>query len=190
MTDRLHIAPSQTEGHFFDGQVDGHLTEEQLDDHLIGDLAAAPAAHLAACPLCTARVADAGQPMAGVGSVSLAWAERVSATAPMPSMPAARTVWERRLSWSMAVATCAVAIGVTTANFRFTAFDRAAASSTVAQSADGFVSAPSTAQISSDNQLLKTIDFELADSSESPAALGLISTGSPARLPGGDSIRD
>jgi hypothetical protein len=85
-----------------------HLTEDQLDDHLIGDLAAPAAAHLAACQLCSARVAAVASPIASFQSVSLAWSERVSAAAPMPELPSSRTLLERRLAWSFAVAACAV----------------------------------------------------------------------------------
>ena len=39
-----------------------HLSEDEIDDQLIGDLAAAPAAHLDACALCTHRVTQAKDP--------------------------------------------------------------------------------------------------------------------------------
>jgi len=220
MTDLMHIAPSQTQvhrtrlsedqaaGHLSEDQAAGHLSEDQLDDCLIGDLAAAPAAHLAACPLCRQRVAEAGRPLASFGAVSLAWAERVSATSPVPSIAAARTAWERRLSWSMALATCAVAMGIITAGYGFAGLGfaglgGAAAGPGLAQSASSAsVAGPSTEQVSNDNRLLRTIDLELA-ASESPAALGLVSSqattrvrvsGAAGRYPlrdlGQDSIRD
>jgi hypothetical protein len=154
-----------------------HLTDDQLDDHLIGDLAAEPAAHLAACQLCSARVAKAAAPMSSFQSVSLAWSERTSATAPMPSLPSYRAVWEHRLIAAMALALCAAGIGLSGAVHRFAPVRPEAAPATMTESA----AAPSTEQLSQDNQLLNTIDHELAAASESPASLGLVSAAAPRR---------
>jgi len=155
---------------------DLHLTEDQLDDHLIGDLAAPAAAHLAACALCTARVAEAASPIASFQSVSLAWSERLSATAPIPSPSASRALLERRLVWSMAIALCAAGLSLTGISHR-----SAAPVPTVAASTR--TAAPTAAELSRDNQLLRTIDSELDASAESPAALGLapVSTTTRAR---------
>jgi hypothetical protein len=153
-----------------------HLTEAQLDDHLIGDLAAAPAAHLAACPHCSARVAEAAAPVASFQAVSLAWGERVSATAPMPSLPSHRAVWEHRLIAAMALALCAAGVGLSGAATRFAHLRPEAAPAAMTESA----AAPSPAQLNQDNQLLNTIDRELA-ASESPASLGLVSAAAPRR---------
>jgi hypothetical protein len=153
----LHLTPS-------------HLTEDQLDDHLIGDLAAPAAAHLAACALCTARVAEATSPLASFQAVSLAWSERVSATAPMPELRSSHAFMERRLVWSMAIAACAVGLGISSVSHRLAT---PAPSATVASRPV----APTPDQISSDNQLLRTIDRELDATAESPAALGLVPVG-------------
>jgi hypothetical protein len=154
-----------------------HLTDDQLDDHLIGDLAAAPAAHLAACELCSARVAAAFAPVASFQSVSLAWSERTSATAPMPSVPSYSAVWQHRLIASMALAICAAAVGLSGAAHRFAPTRPEAAPAAMTESA----AAPSTEQLNQDNQLLNTIDHELTATSESPASLGLVSAAAPQR---------
>jgi hypothetical protein len=152
-----------------------HLTEDQMDDHLIGDLGAAPAAHLAACSLCMARVAQADAPLASFRAVTLAWSERQSATAPMPTVAAARSVWERRLAWSLAVATCAV-VGLAHANHR-ASVSAPAPQPVLSQEAV----APSADQLSSDNRLLNSIDRELSASNESSDALGLVPVSSSQR---------
>jgi len=180
MTNLMQMAPTSS--------TEFHLTEDQLDDQLMGDLAAAPAEHLATCALCTQRVAEAGAPLASFGAVSLAWAERVSATSEMPVVATPSTVWERRLGWSMALASCAVVMAITGANHGFAGFNAQAASPAMSQSV---ASAPSSERVSSDNQMLKTIDFELADSSESSATLGLVSAGSATRSrAAGPALRD
>lgn len=173
MTDTKSIAPTM--------HIDLHLTEDQLDDHLIGDLAAAPAAHLAACPLCADRVANALAPIDSFQAASLAWGERRSATAPVPSLPSPAMLWERRLAWSMAVATCAVGLGLINATHSLAGFSTpSAAAPAYTQTASQTTAAePTAAQLSSDNQLLNTIDRELAASTDSPAALGLVSVSAP-----------
>jgi hypothetical protein len=165
MNTTASVAPSQ------------HLTEDQLDDHLIGDLAEPAAAHLAACDLCATRVAQANSPLTSFQSVSLAWSERVSATAPIPSLSSARSLLERRLAWSMAIAACAVGLGLTGLNHRLpppVSVASSSASQTVA-------TPPTEAQLSSDNQLLGTIDNELSVSAETPAALGLVPVSATTR---------
>jgi anti-sigma factor RsiW len=146
-----------------------HLTEDQLDDHLMGELDGAPAAHLAACSHCTARVAEFDAPLASFRAVTMAWSERQSATAPIPTVAAAaRSVWERRLAWSLAAATCAI-LGVAGANHRVS-LSAPAPQPVLSQEA----AAPSADQLSSDNRLLNSIDRELNASNESPDALGLV----------------
>jgi hypothetical protein len=147
-----------------------HLTEDQLDDHLIGDLAAAPAAHLAACAHCSARVAEAADPLNSFRAVSLAWGERQSATSPIPSVAGLGPAWERRLVWSLILAACAVGLGLANATHRAPSPSTAATTAVAVQPVS-----PSADQLSNDNQLLNTIDSELSASSETPAALGLVS---------------
>jgi hypothetical protein len=166
-----------------------HLTEDQLDDHLIGDLAAPAAAHLAACQLCSARVAAVASPIASFQSVSLAWSERVSAAAPMPELPSSRTLLERRLAWSFAVAACAVGLGLT--GLRLPGNDhRIAAPAPAATAAIATHAAtPTAAQLSSDNQLLRNIDRELDASAETPD-LGLVPVRATARTRSNPAYQD
>jgi hypothetical protein len=161
-----------------------HLTEDQLDDHLIGDLAAPAAAHLAACQLCSARVAAVAAPIASFQSVSLAWSERVSAAAPMPELPSARTLLERRLAWSFAIATCAVGLGLTGINHKISAPAPAATAAIATHAAT-----PTAAQLSSDNQLLRNIDRELDASAETPD-LGLVPVRATARTRSNPAYQD
>jgi len=172
-----------------------HLTDDQLDDHLIGDLAAAPAAHLAACAHCTARAAGALAPIASFQSVSLAWGERRSATAPVPAPPSAAMLWERRLAWSMATATCAVGLGLINATHSLAGFSTPSAAApaytqTASQTSYQTAAEPTAAQLSSDNQLLNTIDRELAASTDSPAALGLVSVSAPRSRTSSRALQD
>jgi hypothetical protein len=96
-----------------------HLTADQIDDHLIGDLAPAPAAHLAACDLCAQRVATAASPLADFHSVSTAWSERRSATLPMPLPTPQRPVWQRYTSWATASLTLAFGMAFINATHQF-----------------------------------------------------------------------
>ena len=75
-----------------------HLTPDQVDDHLIGDLAPAPAAHLAACSLCAERVALARSPLSSFQQVSTAWSERRSATLPIPVLDQQRPLLQRHMA--------------------------------------------------------------------------------------------
>jgi hypothetical protein len=150
-----------------------HLTEDQLDDHLIGDLAAAPAAHLTACPYCTARVADAAGPLANFREVSLAWGERKSATSPIPSPSSATGSWERRFSYALAGAAIAAGLGMLSSAHR----TESTPASQPAYSEQA--TTPTADQLSDDNRLLNTIDQEVSSSSENSATLGLLPVSTP-----------
>jgi hypothetical protein len=106
---------ASTAGH----RAPGHLTADQIDDHLIGDLAPAPAAHLAACDLCAERVATAASPLADFHSVSTAWSERRSATLPIPVAAPQRPVWQRYTSWATASLTLAFGMAFINASHQF-----------------------------------------------------------------------
>ena len=93
-----------------------HLTDDQLDDHLIGDLAPAPAAHLAACSLCAQRVAAARSPLDSFHTVSTAWSERRSATLPIPVPAPPRPVWQRQTAWATACLALAFGLALTNAS--------------------------------------------------------------------------
>jgi hypothetical protein len=173
------------EGHL----MEDHLSDDQIDDHLIGDLAAAPAAHLAACTECTVRVAAAGLPIANFDSVTLAWSERRSATLPIPSLSTQKPVWQRHMGW--VTASFALAIGfafinvsheinVGTASLQSAPqYYEPAATPASAQPRPALIqtasvaAAPAPAQISTDNQMLKAVDDELQSPSEDPSELGL-----------------
>ena len=96
-----------------------HLTADQIDDHLIGDLAAAPAAHLAACSLCTDRVAAVANPIASFQHVATAWSERRSATLPIPVPTQQQPLWQRHTAWASACLTLAVGVALINASHQF-----------------------------------------------------------------------
>jgi hypothetical protein len=175
--------------------TESHLTETQLDDHLIGDLAPIPAAHLAACALCTQRAEAAAAPIASFQHVSTAWSERRSATLPIPAPTQNRPLWQRHMAW--ATASLSLAFGIAFLNatrpFAFNATPQPAP--TVAATAAAGqpptltpkAPAPRTTQISADNHMLQAIDASLDPSTDSPAALGLTpaaasTTGPPASI--------
>ena len=179
-----------------------HLTPDQVDDHLIGDLAAAPSAHLAACTLCAERVAAARFPIASFQQVSTAWSERRSATLPIP-VPSQRPSWQRHTAWATATLSMALGFAFINATHQFSILNTsepAPITSTSAQSpriqqavvapkATGLTETASIAspprvahfatQISADNHMLRAIDASLDPSTDSPAALGLQPAAAP-----------
>jgi hypothetical protein len=178
-----------------------HLTADQIDDHLIGDLAAEPAAHLAACALCTSRVADAADPLASFQHVATAWSERRSATLPIPVPAPLQPLWQRHMAWATACLSLAIGIAVVNASHQFT-FQPAApqptesaavqpslpqqaaaqpiASLQAAPKAPALTETASVApspratQIAADNHMLRAIDASFDPDADSPAALGLL----------------
>ena len=182
----------------------GHLTPDQIDDHLIGDLAPAPAAHLAACTLCAERVAAARSPIASFQQVSTAWSERRSATLPIPIPAQQAPVWQRHMAWATATLSMALGFAFINATHQFSILNTpepAPITSTSAQlprvqqavltpkatilTETASITPPPraahfAAQISADNQMLQNIDASLDPSTDSPAALGL----QPAPAPG------
>ncbi len=185
-----------------------HLTPDQIEDRLIGDLAAAPAAHLAACTLCNERVAAAGSPIASFQQVSSAWSERLSATLPIPIPSQKRPVWQRHTAWATATLSMALGFSFINATHQFSILNTpppAASSSTSAYLAPvseptvaphapaltdsaNVAPAPRTAQISADNRILLAIDASFAPATDSPAALGLLPAATPH--PGPLTIQD
>ena len=79
--------------------ANAHITDEQIDDLLIGDLAPQPAAHLATCDLCAARVAHASSTLSSFHDVTLAWSERRSSTLPLPKPTPEIPLLQRQISW-------------------------------------------------------------------------------------------
>lgn len=175
-----------------------HLTADQIDDQLIGDLAAAPAAHLAACALCAERVAAAASPMASFQHVSTAWSERRSATLPIPIPTQQRPVWQRHMAWATASLSLAFGIAFINASHQFmlqTTQPQPAPTQTaqsylptqsiapqttttklpVLTETASITPAPHAAQIAADNHMLRAIDASFDPSADSPAALGLVS---------------
>ncbi len=92
-----------------------HLTPHQIEDYLIGDLAAAPAAHLATCSECAERVLAARSPLESFRLVATAWSERRSATLPAPAAISQQSRWQLRASWATACLTLAVGIALSNA---------------------------------------------------------------------------
>jgi hypothetical protein len=178
-----------------------HLTPDQIDDHLIGDLAPAPAAHLASCAECTERLALAAQPLADFESVSRSWSERRSATLPIPEIAAARPFWQSRMAWAMASFACVLGIALTNASHQamptpeaapsvassaptlpvqaaaHAAFPAIAAHASLTETASldepASPNADTRAQISADDQMLQAVDDEMDTPAENPATLGL-----------------
>jgi hypothetical protein len=160
-----------------------HLTPDQIDDHLIGDLAPAPAAHLAACTLCSDRVSAAASPIASFQQVSTAWSERRSATLPLPVPAVQRTIWQRHMAWATASLSLAFGIAIINASHQFS-FDTtqpmpapsaavSAQLTPVQQPVIAPRAAQSATQLSADNHMLRAIDTSLDPSTDSPTALGL-----------------
>jgi len=175
--------------------ADHHLTPDQLDDHLIGDLAPAPAAHLAACPLCAERVALARSPISSFQQVSTAWSERRSATLPIP-IPTQRPSWQRHTAWATATLSMALGFAFINATHQFSVLNTpqpapaTSARFTPVQQPVGpkarlfpetasLAPSPRATHISADNHMLRAIDASLDPSTDSPAALGLLPAAAP-----------
>jgi hypothetical protein len=168
-------------------QGHAHLSDDQIDDHLIGDLAAAPAAHLAACSHCSSRVAEAAGPLTSFQNVTMAWSERRSATLPIPDLSQQRPLWQRHMAFATACFGFVIGIAVINTSHevelktaelqtaqpqssRQVATERATTQTPVLTET---ASAPREAQITADNHMLKAIDKELSTSTDSPASLGI-----------------
>jgi hypothetical protein len=172
-------------------QAAAHLTPDQIDDHLIGDLAAAPAAHLAACALCTTRVAAAASPLASFQQVSTAWSERRSATLPLPVPAPRQPLWQRHMAMATACLSMAMGIAVVNANHQFqlqTAEPQPTATTLTQQAIAQLQPIPKAsaltetasiaptgraAHIAADNHMLRAVNASFDPFAESPAALGL-----------------
>lgn len=161
-----------------------HLSEDEIDDQLIGDLAAAPAAHLDACALCNHRVSQAQDPIASFQSLSMAWSERRSATLPIPNRSMNRPLWQRRAAWLTACSALAAGIAFTNAGHRASLTpdvqpaqvqpaQQAAPQASAVDQASSDAAAPAAEQISADNQMLQAIDDEIHAVPNSAATLGL-----------------
>jgi hypothetical protein len=177
-----------------------HLTVDQIDDHLIGDLAAAPAAHLTACSLCTARVATAANPIVSFQHVATAWSERRSATLPIPVPAQQQPLWQRHMAWATACLTLAVGVALINASHQFsiqTATSQPAPSvasqlSPVPQLitppkapalAETARATQTATQIAADNHMLRAVNAAFDPFAESPATLGLLPTDSHSTRP-------
>lgn len=97
-------------------QSHDHLSDDQIDDLLIGDLTAAPAAHLASCSLCADRVAEASDPIACFQNMTMAWSERRSATLPIPDLSQQRPLWQRHMAFATACFTFVIGIALINAS--------------------------------------------------------------------------
>jgi hypothetical protein len=169
-----------------------HLTADQIDDHLIGDLAATPAAHLAACSLCADRVAAVANPIASFQHVASAWSERRSATLPIPVPAQQQPLWQRHMAWASACLTLAVGVALINASHQFsiqTATPQSAPSvaaevaavqqavaipnATALNETASIAPAAHTTQIAADNHMLRDVNEAFDPFSESPADLGL-----------------
>jgi hypothetical protein len=184
-----------------------HLTPDQIDDHLIGDLAPAPAAHLAACTLCAERLAAARSPIASFQQVSTAWSERRSATLPIPIPARQAPVWQRHMAWATATLSMALGFAFINATHQFSILNTPQPAPIVSTSAQmtpvqqavitpkapmlaetasiapspraAHFAAQTGAQLSADNHMLQAIDASLDPSTDSPAALGLQPAAAP-----------
>jgi hypothetical protein len=166
-----------------------HLTADQIDDHLIGDLAATPAAHLAACSLCADRVAAVANPIASFQHVASAWSERRSATLPIPVPAQQQPLWQRHMAWATACLTLAVGVAVVNATHQFSIQTAApqpapslaaeavpvpqAIALTNATALTETASVAHTTQIAADNHMLRDVNDAFDPFAESPADLGL-----------------
>jgi anti-sigma factor RsiW len=182
MNDTLHLDAGSA------AETAVHLSEEQIDEQLLGELGSAAAEHLAACGQCSARVAEAAQPIADFRDVSMAWSERRSATMPLPIVAADGLVWQRRMGWATTAFALALGIsllsnghkaGTETASLQpEQAMDAPIASAVSSRVATAphvveAVQNRSADRYAGDNRMLQAIDTELDASVESPATLGL-----------------
>ena len=176
-----------------------HLTPDQLDDHLIGDLAAAPAAHLAACSFCAERVAAVRSPISSFQQVSTAWSERRSATLPTPIPAQQVPIWQRHTALASASLSLALGFAFINATHQFSILNTPQPAPIASTSAKLFpVQQPTITpktpaltetaslapsqrgtRISADNHMLRAIDASLNPSTDSPAALGLMPAAAP-----------
>ncbi|HEY5054755.1 MAG TPA: hypothetical protein VIJ38_19695 [Acidobacteriaceae bacterium] len=182
-----------------------HLSDDEFNDQLIGDLAPAPSAHLAACDLCSDRLAEASFLITSFQDVTAAWSERRSATLPIPKLPQRTPLWQRRSAWIATSFALALGIGMTfTSSSHRVELKTSSAQPLLmrpshqlnlpaldpAESA-AVKTTPPEAQISADNQMLKAVDHELDASADSPAALGLDSANDHANwTPATLSVQD
>jgi len=182
-----------------------HLSDDEFEDQLIGDLAAAPSAHLVACGLCSDRLAEASSLITSFQEVTAAWSERRSATLPLPKLPQHTPLWRSRAAWITTSSVFALGIGMVltssshhvelkASNVRPTqvqpSHQLAPPAVNPAESATVKSTSPD-AQISADNQMLKAVDHELNASADSPAALGLDTGNDHANwTPGTLSVQD
>lgn len=162
-----------------------HLSDDEFDDHLIGDLAAAPSAHLAGCNHCSDRLAEASSLITSFQDVTAAWSERLSATLPIPKLPQHTPLWRRRAAWITTSFAFALGLTLTSSNHHVAlrtdnvrplqvqpSHQLVLPALDLNESASGKTNPPD-AQISADNQMLHAVDNELDAAAESPAALGL-----------------
>jgi hypothetical protein len=195
----MNSRPDQIVSIATDSSAAAHLTPDQIDDHLIGDLAAAPAAHLAACTLCAERLAAARSPIASFQHVSTAWSERRSATLPIPIPAQQAPVWQRHMAWATATLSMALGFAFINATHQFSILNTpqpVPIASTSAQltpvqqpvitpqapaltATASIAPSPRAARISADNHMLRSIDASLDPSTDSPTALGLQPAAAP-----------
>ena len=191
MNDTLHFDAGNA------AETTAHLSEEQIDDQLLGELGHVAAAHLVACEHCTARVTEAAEPIADFRDVSIAWSERRSATMPLPVVARDGLLWQRRMGWATTAFAFALGfsllsnghkVATETASLQMeqtadapiaaqTASRIAAAPRMVAVEAVQSTSGNAADRYAGDNRMLQAIDTELDASVESPATLGLETTG-------------
>jgi hypothetical protein len=168
-----------------------HLSEVEIDDQLLGELAAAPAAHLAACTHCTARLAEASSPLAAFDTLTLAWSERRSATLPLPDLSQQRPLWQRRIAWATASFACVLGLSLANLSNQVklrssdalgspAASARQVALPSIHLNTNASIAKPQPSQISADNQMLQAVDSELDAVAVTPAALGLEPVSTPA----------
>lgn len=159
-----------------------HLTESQIDDCIIGDLAPAPAAHLAACPLCADRVNAAASPFTSFQAVGATWSERLSATLPAPVPAPQKSGWQRHL---VLAAPCFVLI------FGLTVIRATYVNNTDASATQSSADSSRQSRVSEDNQMLEAIEADVNANADSPADLGLRPvSASPPSSSTPSSVRD
>lgn len=166
---------------------ESHLTESQIDDYIIGDLAPAPAAHLAICPLCADRVSVAASPFTSFQALGTTWSERLSAALPAPTPAPQKPLWQRHIV--LAAPCCVLVLGLTVLHSTYVnnAASRAAQTSTAADTA---ADTSRQSRVSADDQMLDAIEADVNSDADSPADLGLrpVSATPPSSTP--TSVRD
>lgn len=140
-----------------------HLTDEQFAMLLSGKRGDAQAqAHVESCAVCRAELQSVGSAIADLNSASLRWAERRAARIGTPSVWALN--WRALPGWGATVA------GVLIVGVALGAHMQSSDRHAVPLQPAHVMTAPSDDELAQDNRLLRSIDAEVNEQPQLPAA--------------------